>query len=180
MSFIFRFTPVLVSLWLIGCAGLPHDTPPAISAGAASVAPGSVLPATTADVLTAQPSKAQDRQDPVPPHTSQDADSVYFRLGATNIDAEGKKKLRQHAAKLKKDSDLEVTLIGYTDNLGSSSYNLAIAAQRIDVVAGELIAHGARKNQIRRYPVGDEKTELDCKARGCRQKMRRVELIYSK
>lgn len=180
MSFVFRFTPLLVSLWLIGCAGLPDTEPQALNTGLASGVSGSTLPANAADPVPATLSKANQRQVQALPQTVQDADSVYFRFGTTNIDAEGKKKLRQHAAKLKEDSDLEVTLIGYTDNLGSSSYNLAIAAQRIDVVASELIAHGARKNQIRRYPVGDEKAEPDCKVRGCRQKMRRVELVYSK
>ena len=63
------------------------------------------------------------------------ANSIYFARGATRIDPAGQDKLRHHAARLKENPAQVVTLAGYTDGLGSDSYNLAIADQRIEAVA---------------------------------------------
>ncbi len=111
--------------------------------------------------------------------TKDDANSIYFTFGTTHVDLDGQQKLRAHALRLKENPDLEVTLIGHTDNLGSRSYNQAIAEQRIETVSKLLLSYRVKKSQIRRYAVGHEKAERSCTTRACRQKMRRVELIFS-
>ncbi|MBV5345333.1 MAG: OmpA family protein [Rhodoferax sp.] len=111
--------------------------------------------------------------------TKDDANSIYFTFGTTHVDLDGQQKLRAHALRLKENPDLEVTLIGHTDNLGSRSYNQAIAEQRIETVSKLLLSYRVKKSQIRRYAVGHEKAERSCTTKACRQKMRRVELIFS-
>lgn len=107
-----------------------------------------------------------------------DENSIYFGTGASEVDLSGQQKLREHALRLLKNPETVVTLIGHTDNLGSRSYNLAIAERRIVAVRSLLRAHGAAKHQIRGYALGNEKSDRICKAAKCRQNMRRVELSY--
>ncbi|HSG22485.1 MAG TPA: OmpA family protein [Azonexus sp.] len=104
---------------------------------------------------------------------------VFFVLGASQIDATGRQKLRRHAERLKADPKLEVTLVGYTDDLGSPSYNLAIAELRVNAIQKELRGLGVRLNQMRRHVAGQEKVTPACQSTECRRKMRRVELVYA-
>lgn len=107
-----------------------------------------------------------------------DENSIFFASAATQLDAAGQAKLHRHAARLKDNPQLTVTLVGHTDNLGSTSYNLAIAEQRAATVARALQAMGVGRGQIRHYGLGDEKAGPACKTAGCRQKRRRVDLVY--
>lgn len=108
-----------------------------------------------------------------------EGNAVFFASGATQVDAAGEARLRRHAARLKEDPKLDVTLVGHTDNLGSSAYNLAIAEQRAAAVARMLQAMGVGRRQIRHYGVGDEKGGPTCRSAACRQQKRRVDLIYA-
>lgn len=111
----------------------------------------------------------------------EEANSIYFAKGATRIDTAGQDKLRHHAVRLKANPAQVVTLAGYTDDLGSDSYNLAIAERRIEAVAKLLRTYGVPKKQIhplRRYSVGRGEAMPACRTTECRQIMRRVEVIY--
>ncbi len=106
---------------------------------------------------------------------------VYFAVGESLIDDQGAEILFQNAIKLKEDPQLVVTLVGHTDNLGSAAYNLAVADKRIEAVSARLRALGVAKNQIRRLPVGSEKSgKQSCDSEACRRTMRRVELVYDR
>ncbi len=107
-----------------------------------------------------------------------DEESIFFPLGGTEVDTAGKLKLQAHAQRLKDDPSKVVTLIGHTDDLGSPSYNLAIAQGRVNAVHEILRARGVPQIQIRRYGVGSEKNSLRCQSEACRQKMRRVQMIF--
>lgn len=107
-----------------------------------------------------------------------EANRIFFATGASRIDADGLRKLQQHGARLKGEAKLVVTLVGHTDHLGSRSYNIAIAEQRTTAVAKQLLANGARRTQIRRYSMGNEKDAGSCRTAACRRQMRRVDLIY--
>lgn len=104
--------------------------------------------------------------------------SVFFPSSGTAVDADGRRRLLEHAARLKANPDLVVTLVGHTDNLGSPSYNLAIAEQRVNAVYAVLRSQGVPLIQIRRYGVGSEQMGLGCKSAQCRRQMRRVQLHY--
>ena len=105
--------------------------------------------------------------------------NVFFVLGASVVDAVGRKKVRGHAERLKADPKLEVTLVGYTDDLGSPSYNLAIAEQRVNAIHKELRSNGVRSNQIRRHVAGPDQLAPACRSTECRRKMRRVQFVYT-
>ena len=104
--------------------------------------------------------------------------SVFFPPSGTTLDAKSRQKLRDHAARLKADPSRSVTLIGHTDDLGSPSYNLAIAEQRVNAVFNFLRAQGVPVMQLRRYGMGSEAVDKGCRSTECRALMRRVELDY--
>ena len=158
-----------VGVMLLGCNTLvtaPLESLPQMSSGSSSA---------SAPPLDASPTKDMDSV------ALEEANSIYFAKGATRIDRTEQNKLRIHAARLKENPVQVVTLAGYTDDLGSDSYNLAIAEQRIEAVAKLLRTYGVPKKQIqplRRYSVGRAGSMAACRTTDCRQKMRRVELIY--
>ncbi len=104
---------------------------------------------------------------------------MFFALGSKTISARGKEKLRQVAMRLKHDENATVTLQGYANDNGSSSFNLAVADSRVGAVATYLRKLGAKPLQIKRKVIGGEKTPVNCRSSECRRLMRRVELIVS-
>lgn len=104
--------------------------------------------------------------------------SVFFPAGGTELDAISLKRLAVLAERLKAMEEGIVTLHGYTDHLGSPSYNLAIAEQRVNAVATALRRNGIAATQIRRNVVGSERVPAACRSVQCRRLMRRVELVF--
>ena len=104
--------------------------------------------------------------------------SIFFARRSTAVDPAERYKLRQQAQRLLADPKLVVTLVGHTDDLGSASYNLAIAEQRVSSVYQLLRKHGVPRKQLLRYAVGREKVARACGSSECRAKMRRVEFVY--
>ena len=84
--------------------------------------------------------------------------------------------LDQAADTLKRYPDTQIQIDGYTDSIGSQSYNLKLSDRRAEFVANYLTAHGVPASQItgtkgfgKNYPVASNKT-----AEG-RMRNRRVE-----
>lgn len=105
--------------------------------------------------------------------------SVFFPPSGVTVDDASRQRLLRHAAHLKDNPGVQVTLVGHTDHLGSPSYNLAIAEQRVNAVFSILRSQWIPVTQIRRQVVGSEQVPANCKSAECRRKMRRVELVFS-
>lgn len=134
----------------------------------------------TATSRSTPPPRTNGERPSLPVEAAPDAaGSVYFASAETTIDETGKTVLRQQAARLKDDPRLVVTLVGYTDNQGSRSYNLALADSRMEAVAEALRALGVARKQIRRQTASGGTIE-DCNTAACRQQMRRVDLVFAK
>lgn len=107
--------------------------------------------------------------------------NVYFDFGRAVIDGRGIETLGKHAERLLADPRMVVTLVGHTDHQGSWAYNQAICEERLDSVAEVLKARGVARRQIRRIAMGDQDANSGpCRSEGCRQSLRRVELLYEK
>ena len=158
---------LVIAVSLAGCAVWPspeNDSPPDSQVAAPAVVVSEDTPSALEEKVIA---------------ANREEDNIYFPLGGVTVSTREKAKLQQHAAYLKANSEKSVTLIGYTDDLGSRSYNVAIAEQRVAAVREVLRSYRVPPGQIHRYSVGSEKTPSACKTPRCRQKMRRVELVYS-
>lgn len=104
--------------------------------------------------------------------------SVFFASGEAEVDAQGKALLRQHADRLKANPMQRMLLVGYTDDRGSSAFNIAVADMRVNAVYELLREYGAPQKQLRLYSANGEKNVSACRSDECRRLMRRVELNY--
>lgn len=145
--------------------------PQAPAPRAVSAPPAVAVPAVPA--TPAPPPGGAEAESPADP-----AGSVYFAFAGTRVDAAGMEVLRRNAVRLKKDPRQVVTLVGYADPVGSRSYNLAIAEERLDAVSEALRSLGVAAKQIRRQSPGRAKDAHGGTSPACRREMRRVELVY--
>ncbi len=159
----------ICALLIGGCATpLPPAAAPAPSVAAPVAEPGAPAASLPAPTTETQVIAAVNNEN-----------SVFFARGSLVIDARDKAKLQQHAERLKADRKLRVRLVGYADDLGSPSYNLAISENRVAEVYGLLRKFGVLSEQLRRASMGSEKTDKACRSSACRSRMRRVELQYT-
>lgn len=159
--------PWVATVWLTGCALAPADGGNEAEANPAKAQAGKAV---------ARPVAAPERA--APPRVIDEANNVFFAAGAVEPERNARDELSRHAARLKAQEGLVVTLVGHTDDLGSPSYNLAIAEQRVNSVYSILRSLGVPAIQIRRYGLGRDLGDMNCKTAACRSKMRRVELVY--
>lgn len=158
-------TALLLAL-LAGCAGQPPA--PAQPTTEAAPQPSTERSKVTRPRVVEAPATAV--LDP--------ENNIFFKDDEIRLDPEDSQKLQRHAQRLKDSPKLRVILVGYADDQGSRSFQLAKAEQRLDAVFQSLRRMGVPVRQLKRYPVGREKTNPGCNAADCRNTMRRVELLY--
>lgn len=107
--------------------------------------------------------------------------SVYFARGSVDLTNEALATIGENAERLRADRRLSVTLVGYTDDLSSSSYSIALADRRTAAVAEALVELGVLPRQIRATAFGQEDADtVPCMTEICRISYRRVEFRYLK
>lgn len=121
-----------------------------------------------------------EMKPPPAPAVSAEDHNVFFEQGLTVVSPSEKEKLRQHGQRLKQNPKTYVTLTGYSDDLGSRNYKLAIAEERLAAVSKLLRSYGASPSQIRRNRSASVKNPPSCSTDDCLRMRRRVELVYPK
>lgn len=103
--------------------------------------------------------------------------NVFFALGSAVLSDESLQKIQRITEKLLENRDLTVTLVGYTENFGSDEYAVAVADQRINAVAREILKRGVRMLQVRKITRGyDADMVRYCETAACGKLLRRVEM----
>lgn len=88
--------------------------------------------------------------------------------------------LNEQVTQMQADPDLELRIVGYTDNIGSDESNIYLGKQRAKRIKNVLIRKGVAANRIKidskgaKNPIGDNNTKQG------RQKNRRVEMTLIK
>lgn len=137
------------------------------------------IPITVAKTLSPVTPTENRRENSVDPPAIREGRSIFFAKGSAELNSNAHAVLETHAARLNDDPKLVVTLVGHSDHLGSRSYNLAVAEQRVATVAKALRMLRVQRSQIRRYSLGNENPGVQCQNEACRSKLRRVDLVYS-
>ncbi|MDO8341032.1 MAG: OmpA family protein [Candidatus Woesebacteria bacterium] len=107
-------------------------------------------------------------------------DSIHFDLGSSSIDAIASQIIQRHATKLRSSPDLQVTLIAHTDDLGSTSLELATGQARLEAVRKRLAESKIAAARIRTENHGSESHSLPpCADDVCRTNKRRVDFLFS-
>lgn len=156
-------------LILAGCAEVPPP-PPVEKPKLEFVAPPPAPPATPGRVVAPPPEKKDV-------YTTE---QIHFAVGSAEINAAALQVLRLAADKLAENPKLLITLVGYTDDLGSREYNVALNQKRVAAVTAALQAKGVKSRRIKRSDGDPERAITGpCKDEVCRQALRRVELRFS-
>lgn len=148
---------------LLGCSPMPNKQPQPTDV----VPPQSVSAPPVTERLSETSSAPRgisaQREVPPPAHDEE----IFFppRSGQwlpTELD-----KLETMAERLKADMTLQVTLTGLTESLGSRTYSITIASQRVDNIKAYLRRKGVRLSQIISYPMGYS-SRISCQNGPCK------------
>ena len=148
----------------------PQANPSADSAAAiASIAEDKVI-ITTRDAST----EAGGNPATASAHTFED---VHFDRDRYGIRAEDMGPLNAVVAALKADPVLAVNIEGYTCNLGTPAYNLALGVRRANAVRDYLVSQGIAADRLHSVSLGEGQPKHDNSHEDTRQLNRRVALV---
>jgi OOP family OmpA-OmpF porin len=82
---------------------------------------------------------------------------VHFAFDRFNLTPEALKILDDAVAKLQANPDINVTIEGHTDSIGTSEYNLALGERRANSVREYLTGRGIAAGRLRTVSYGEER-----------------------
>jgi peptidoglycan-associated lipoprotein len=84
-------------------------------------------------------------------------EDVHFAFDRFNLSPEAVKILDDAVAKLQANPDINVTIEGHTDSIGTSEYNLALGERRANSVRDYLTKRGIAAGRMRTVSYGEER-----------------------
>jgi outer membrane protein OmpA-like peptidoglycan-associated protein len=106
--------------------------------------------------------------------------SVLFASDQSTLLPAAQNKLNQVADALLVTKEKRLTIEGYTDSQGSSSYNMTLSQKRADVVRSFLISRGYPADLIQAQGIGEEQPVADNNSAEGRANNRRVEIVVDR
>ena len=107
--------------------------------------------------------------------------TAYFEFNVSNLESQAFNLLEQIMRKLKTNEKLEVTIKGYTDNVGSDAANNKLSADRAQVVADYISSYYISRNRLHISSYGKLYPVVDANIVSEQWKNRRVEIcVYIK
>ncbi|TRZ94677.1 MAG: OmpA family protein [Rhodocyclaceae bacterium] len=108
-------------------------------------------------------------------------DSAYFDAGSSSIDDAASQLIQRHGDRLRAAPEFHITIIAHTDDLGSSSFEIAKGQERLDAVRKRLEELGVPPGRIRSENHGSESRSAElCAEEECRRSNRRVDFLFSR
>ncbi|MDQ1097173.1 MULTISPECIES: OmpA family protein [Chryseobacterium] len=105
---------------------------------------------------------------------------INFDTDKSSITADGKDVVSQIAEALKKDSNLNISIEGHTDNTGDAAHNKKLSNDRANAVMAALISQGISKSRLSAKGFGAERPLVANDSEDNKAKNRRVELVKIK
>jgi len=103
--------------------------------------------------------------------------SVSFASGSASLDSKLHPTLDKIAATLNEYAQTSVTVVGYTDSVGSAEANRELSRRRAGAVADYLSQHGVSRNRITVDSRGEEEPIATNDTEAGRAQNRRVEML---
>ena len=101
---------------------------------------------------------------------------IVFKTGSAILLAKGKPILDTVVAYLKRNPDVEVTIDGHTDNVGSDKVNNPLSVKRAEATKKYLVSKGINADRLVTAGFGSTQPVADNKTAEGRQKNRRIEI----
>lgn len=172
------FAVITLPLFLAGCASQPLQETPSKQETPAKPKTAIDHPASPMEATAGIPPEPENEAEELPKITEES--TVFFTRGSAALNYREKQKLEIIAERLTEDRNLRVTLLGHANDNGSSSFNLAVSDNRVNVVAAFLRKRGVHGSQITARALVSGKVASNCRSSSCRQKFRRVDLLITK
>lgn len=81
---------------------------------------------------------------------------VFFRLDASEVDADGQQALQTNAEILKRYQTWQISIEGHADERGSAEYNLALGERRAVAARNYLVSLGIPADRVKTVSYGKE------------------------
>ena len=107
------------------------------------------------------------------------ADPIYFQLDSSQLAAPSQDELARVAERLRRSPGVQVRIEGYTCELGTAEYNLALGLRRAQVTREYLVRMGVDAARIETISYGEERPASEGTTEDARAKNRRSELHFS-
>ncbi|MBU1174820.1 MAG: OmpA family protein [Alphaproteobacteria bacterium] len=109
-------------------------------------------------------------------------DRVFFSQGSTRLSERARQILKKQAQWLKERRQVEVRVVGHSDDLGSPEDNMRLSHDRAVAVRKGLIANGVSPRRLHVFSLGKAQPIAICTVETCAAQNRRVvtEIRYSK
>jgi outer membrane protein OmpA-like peptidoglycan-associated protein len=104
-------------------------------------------------------------------------EDVHFDRDRSAIRSEDMPHLQAVVAALKADPLLAIDLEGYTCNLGSPAYNLALGVRRATAVRDYLVSQGISADRVHAVSIGEDRPKHDNSSEETRRLNRRVSVV---
>jgi outer membrane protein OmpA-like peptidoglycan-associated protein len=105
--------------------------------------------------------------------------SVLFASNKSELLPAARNRLNQVADALMKIKERKLTVEGFTDSRGTSSYNQVLSQERADVVRSYIISRGYPSDMIQAQGIGEENPVGDNASAEGRANNRRVEIVVT-
>ena len=112
-------------------------------------------------------------------NVSASMNNIFFKTGSSNLESTSLPELRR-IAKIIKEKDIRVNIIGHTDNIGTDANNQILSEERANTIKKILINEGCKDEDVitkgmgKTMPIASNDTEAG------RAKNRRVEIKFEK
>lgn len=130
---------------------------------------GCPLPQYPASVKPAEPAQSEVI-------TLSDAGDVLFAFNQSELTPTAKSQLDSIMGKLEDADVVSIKVVGFTDSVGSDTYNQALSQRRASSVAEYLLSQGVAPNKLTSEGKGESQPVADNETDEGRAKNRRVEL----
>ena len=107
-------------------------------------------------------------------------ENLFFEVNGHQIIGDGKKELQQLVDHLKANPDLNISIYGHTDNIGSKTYNKVLSQKRAKEIGLFLLENDLSPSRIAWKGFGDLNPVAANETKEGRKKNRRVEFVFSK
>jgi peptidoglycan-associated lipoprotein len=104
-------------------------------------------------------------------------EDVHFDFDRFNLRPDALKILDEAVAKLQANPDIQVTLEGHCDSIGSQQYNLALGERRASSARDYLVSRGIAASRLRTVSFGEDRPAADNNTAQGRAQNRRAHLV---
>ncbi|QOR76325.1 MAG: OmpA family protein [Thermoflavifilum sp.] len=112
---------------------------------------------------------------PIRLHARMVLKNIFFDFNKYDLKPESKPELDKLVQFLKDNPTLHITIKGYTDSVGTASFNLTLSQHRAEAVMQYLIAHGIQANRLKAVGYGEAQPVASNETEEGRALNRRVE-----